>query len=234
MHAMILAAGRGDRLRPMTDATPKPLLRVGRRRLIEYHLDALARSGVTDTVINTAHLGGQISAVLGDGSRYGVSIRYSAEPENALETGGGIVQALPMLKSDPFLVVNGDIWTDYPFSRLPRAISGLAHIVLADNPEHNPAGDFGLRGESVSATAAPGTGTLTFTGIGLYRHALFDNLAVERFPLGPILISAMNTGRVTGEYYAGRWVDVGTAERLAELDCELRLMQHPGNQKYVP
>ena len=218
---MILAAGRGDRLRPLTDTTPKPLLRVGGRRLIEYHLDALARAGVTDTVINTAHLSGQISAALGDGSRYGLRIQYSVEPDTALETGGGIVHALPMLKSDPFLVINGDIWTDYPFSGLPSTIPALAHIVLTDNPEHNPSGDFGLDGRSVSAPNAPGADTLTFTGIGLYRHALFENLASGRFPLAPILINAMAADRVTGEYYAGRWVDVGTPERLAELNDEL-------------
>ena len=218
---MILAAGRGDRLRPLSDTTPKPLLKVGGRRLIEYHLDALARAGVTDVVINTAHLGGQISAALGDGSQNNIRICYSTEPEGALETGGGIVQALPLLKSDPFLVVNGDIWTDYPFSRLPATIPGLAHIVLVDNPEHNADGDFGLHNGRVSTAAAPGATMLTFAGIGLYRHALFDKLAAGRFPLSPILVSAMDAHHVTGEHYAGRWVDVGTSERLAELDCEL-------------
>jgi MurNAc alpha-1-phosphate uridylyltransferase len=149
MHALILAAGRGERLRPLTDFIPKPLLQAGKFRLIEYHLQALAAAGIVNIVINHAHLGQQIVSALGNGSEYGVLIAYSAEPDGARETAGGIANALPLIKSDPFAVVNGDIWTDYPFDRIPSEISGLAHLVLVDNPEHNPAGDFILHGDRV-------------------------------------------------------------------------------------
>lgn len=222
MHALILAAGRGERLRPLTDTTPKPLLRVGKRRLIEYHLHALAVAGFTEIVINHAHLGERVVSILGDGSMYGVHIHYSQEPEGALETAGGIVNALPQLKSDPFVVVNGDIWTDYPFVRLATHISGLGHIVLVDNPAEHSGGDFLLTGNHVSEINDESAGErLTFSGIGVYHHSLFQDLEPAPFPLAPVLRDAMRNNLITGEYYPGRWVDVGTPQRLAELRTEL-------------
>jgi MurNAc alpha-1-phosphate uridylyltransferase len=209
-------------MRPLTDVTPKPLLRVGKLRLIEYHLYALASSGIKDIVVNHAHLGEQITRALGDGSGYGLRIAYSAEPEGALETAGGIVKALPLLNSDPFIVVNGDIWTDYPFDQLPPKPEGLAHIVLVDNPAHHSGGDFLLAGAKVSEIRPDRPGMrLTFSGIGIYRRALFAHLAPGRIPLAPILREAMAREQVTGEHYRGGWIDIGTPERLAELDAEL-------------
>lgn len=215
MHAMILAAGRGERMRPLTDATPKPLLRAGGRALIEYHLEALVRAGIDDIVINHAHLGDRIEAALGDGSRYGARIRYSAEPEGALETGGGIFQALPLLGEGPFLVVNGDVWTDLDYASLPRAFDGLAYLLLVDNPAHHPGGDFCLDGGRVLVCDGP---RLTFSGIGLYRAALFRDCRPGRFPLAPLLRDAMAAGQVRGAHFQGRWLDIGTPQRLAELD----------------
>ncbi len=215
---MILAAGRGERMRPLTDHTPKPLLEAGGRPLIAYHLEALARAGVRDVVINHAHLGGQIEAALGDGSAYGLRIRYSPE-EIALETGGGIFQALPLLGTGPFVVVNGDIWTDIDLAQLRLAEQDLAHLVLVANPSHHPAGDFVLAGGRV---VPEGSARLTFSGIGVYRATLFDGCTAGRFPLAPLLRTAIAAGRVSGELHAGRWTDVGTPERLAELDRALR------------
>jgi N-acetyl-alpha-D-muramate 1-phosphate uridylyltransferase len=219
MRAMILAAGRGERMRPLTDAVPKPLLAAGGKSLIEHLIDALAGAGFDRIVVNHAHLGEKIEQRLGDGGRYGVHIDYSHEGETALETGGGIFRALPLLDSDPFLVVNGDIWTDYPFDRLPSGIAGLAHLVMVDNPAHHPEGDFALdAGRVVQADS----GRLTFSGIGVYRHALFAGCRPGRFPLAPLLRDAMARGEVSGERYGGRWWDVGTPERLAQLDRALR------------
>lgn len=211
---MILAAGRGERMRPLTDAIPKPLLPAGGRCLIEHHLEALAAAGIRDVVVNHAHLGAQIEAALGDGTAYGLRIRYSPEAE-ALETGGGIFRALPLLGPGPFLVVNGDIWTDYDPGRLRIADTDLAHLVLVDNPPHHPAGDFVLAGGRVRPEGAP---RLTFSGIGAYRPALFSGCTPGRFPLAPLLRAAMGRDAVGGEHFAGRWVDVGTPERLAALD----------------
>ncbi len=220
---MILAAGRGERMRPLTDKTPKPLLHAGSLRLIEHHINALVTAGIKDLVINHAHLGDQIVAELGDGSGYGIRITYSEEPDGALETGGGIFKALPLLKSDPFLVVNGDIWTDYPFSRISNDLVGLAHIVLVKNPSHNPKGDFLLCDNRVSKLekGLPGQ-ALTFSGIGVYRHALFRGSHPGRFPLLPVLLEAMMKKKVTGEYYDGGWMDVGTIDRLTELNEKLK------------
>lgn len=215
MHAMILAAGRGERMRPLTDTTPKPLLRAGGRALIEYHLDNLVRAGIADIVVNHAHLGAQIEAALGDGARYGARIVYSPEPEGALETGGGIQRALPLLGDGPFLVVNGDIWTDFDYATLPRDFAGLAYLVLVDNPAHHPAGDFCLRDGCVTDDDGP---RLTFSGIGLYRAALFAGCTPGQFPLAPVLRAAMARGAVRGMHYTGRWWDIGTPQRLAELD----------------
>ncbi len=219
---MILAAGRGERMRPLTDHTPKPLLTAAGRALIEYHITALVQAGMVDLIINHAHLGDQIERYLGDGARYGARLRYSPEPEGALETGGGIRNALQLLGPEPFLVVNGDVWTDYPFARLPAAPEGQAHLVLVDNPPQHPDGDFVLDGRKVRQNGGP---RLTFSGIGVYRPTLFEAAAPGRFPLAPLLRAAMDRSEVTGEHYRGRWIDVGTPERLAEVDA---LLQHSG------
>ncbi len=218
MMAMILAAGRGERLRPLTDHTPKPLLKAGGKALIEHHIEALAAAGFHDLVINHAHLGAQIEAHLGNGGRYGVRIAWSREPEGALETGGGIFQALPSLEGETFVVVNADIWTDYPFARLARPISGLAHLVLVDNPPEHPRGDFVLRDAQVRAEGGP---RLTFSGIGVYHRDLFRACRPGRFPLAPLLRTAMEKGQVSGEHYRGAWRDIGTVQRLEELDRAL-------------
>jgi len=216
MKAMVLAAGRGERMRPLTDCTPKPLLPVAGRPLIEYHIEALVKAGFKELVINHAHLGEQIEAALGNGQRWGIDILYSAESPAALETGGGIFKALPLLGDAPFVVINGDIWTDYDFSRLCNLEHKLAHLILVDNPAHNPEGDFLL---SNDGSCSEGRGErLTFSGIGVYQPELFAGCQSEAFPLAPILRSAMAQGRVSGEYYAGKWVDVGTPQRLDELN----------------
>lgn len=215
MKAMLLAAGRGERMRPLTDTTPKPLLRVGGQTLIERHMHALARAGITQVVINHAHLGEQLVAALGDGHAYGVSIAWSAEPAGALETGGGIFNALPLLGDAPFLVVNADIWTDFPFSGVPAEIDGLAHLVMVDNPEHHPDGDFSL---SAGRLSQRGPAMLTFGGIGVYRPALFAGCSPGAFPLAPLLRTAMDAEQVSGEHYRGSWFDIGTPERLESVN----------------
>lgn len=227
MKAMILAAGRGERMRPLTDLTPKPLLPVAGKPLIVWHLERLARAGFRAIVINHAHLGDQIEALLGDGAAWGVHIRYSPEPPGALETAGGIANALPLLGAhlddEPFLVVNGDIFCDWDFARaraigLPPPL--LAHLVLVDNPEHHPGGDFTLEGEKVGAG---GTVRFTFSGIGIYRPELFAGITRgQPAKLAPFLLQAIDAGRIAGERHAGRWTDVGTPARLAALDAALR------------
>lgn len=218
MRAMILAAGRGNRMRPLTDHRPKPLLQAGGKSLIRYQIERLAAAGIRDLVINHAHLGEQIEAALGDGSHLGVRIRYSPE-DPALETGGGIFKALPLLGPDPFLVVNGDVWTDCPLTGLALKGDDLAHLVLVDNPAHNPQGDFALIDGHVRAEGEP---RYTFSGIGLYHPSLFDDCTPGAFPLAPLLRRAMRSGHVGGRHFAGRWQDIGTPERLAELDQLLR------------
>lgn len=215
MKAMILAAGRGERMRPLTDTTPKPLLKIADKSLIEYHILALKKAGINELVINIAWLGEQIKIALGDGENYGVQIHYSDEGEQALETAGGIIKALPLLGDDDFIVVNGDIWCDYDFSRLPTKPQGMAHLVMVDNPQHHPQGDFALHNALLSTE---GENKLTFSGIGLYRAALFENLAATVQPLAPLLRTAMQQGKVSGEYFQGQWLDIGTPERLAELN----------------
>jgi len=215
MRAMILAAGRGERMRPLTDDTPKPLLRIGGQTLIEHHVHALAQAGITELVINHAYLGEQLVRALGDGNAYGVSITWSPEPDDALETGGGIHNALPLLGDAPFLVVNADVWTDYPFAGLPNAPDGLAHLVMVDNPAHHPDGDFALSNGQLSQQ---GPHRLTFSGIGVYRPALFADCTPGAFPLAPLLRAAMDKDAVSGEHYTGRWFDIGTPERLAEVN----------------
>ena len=217
--AMILAAGRGERMRPLTDHTPKPLLPLAGKPLIEYHIEALARAGFERLVINHAHLGEQIEQALGDGSRWAVTIRYSPEPEGALETGGGIHHALPLLGAAPFLVINGDVWVDYDFTRSALPAGMLAHLLLVDNPPQHPAGDFCLRQGLVGEGASP---RLTFGGIGVYDAELFAGLEPGRFPLAPLLRRAMAQGRVSGERLTSAWVDVGTPERLQQLERQLR------------
>jgi len=222
MKAMILAAGRGERLRPLTDTTPKPLLQVGRYRLIEYHLFALKKAGVTEVVINLAWLGEQIESYLGDGNRYGVQITYSYESEQALETGGGIYKALPLLSendNEPFIVTNADVWTDYNYSELPNALTGLAHLVMVDNPPQHPDGDFAFDNGLLKST---GNTKLTFSGIGVYSPALFSDVTGTVFPLAPLLREAMDSGQVSGEHYGGQWFDIGTEERLKALDASLK------------
>jgi MurNAc alpha-1-phosphate uridylyltransferase len=212
---MILAAGRGERMRPLTDTTPKPLLRIGGQMLIEHHVHALARAGITGLVINHAHLGEKIARALGDGSAYGVAIQYSPEGEAALETGGGIFNALPLLGEAPFLVVNADIWTDFDFAGLPQDIDALAHLVMVDNPPQNPEGDFSL---SEGRLAQQGPAMLTFSGIGIYRPELFSGCTPGAFPLAPLLRAAIDAGQVTGEHFTGSWFDIGTPERLAAVN----------------
>jgi MurNAc alpha-1-phosphate uridylyltransferase len=214
MRAIVLAAGRGERLRPLTDLTPKPLLPVRGQPLIVHHLEALARAGVREVVVNLSWLGERIRAALGDGARWGVRIHYSEEGPQALETGGGIFQALPRLGPGPFLVVNGDTYTDYDFSRLAIDENAWAHLVLVPNPAHHTRGDFALEAGRVLADGVP---RFTYAGIGVYRPELFEGCKPGRFQLLPLLARAIAAGRLHGELYQGHWTDVGTAERFAAL-----------------
>lgn len=220
MKAMILAAGKGERMRPLTLRTPKPLLPVAGIPLIEYHLQALAKAGVEEVVINHAWLGQQIEDALGDGSRFGVGIRYSAEGE-PLETAGGILKALPLLGSEPFVLVNGDVFTDYDFNTLRAPLKGLAHLVLVDNPEHHPDGDFALY-EGEVRVQAHGQLRLTYSGIAVLHPQLFDGCPPGPHKLAPLYRDAMALGQVSGEHFQGLWVDVGTHERLAEAERLLK------------
>lgn len=228
MKAMILAAGLGTRMRPLTNHTPKPLLEAGGKPLIVWHLEALRAAGITDIVINAAWLGDRLAAALGDGSAYGVHIAWSHEGE-PLETAGGLIQALPSLGDEPFLVVNGDIWLRYDFVRLvatARTLARGAHLVLVDNPAHNPAGDFGLDTDTVVAgthypVLSEGGRRYTFAGLSVLHPSLFAGLPEGRRPLAPLLRAAMARGEVSGEYFPGPWVDVGTPERLAQLSAEI-------------
>lgn len=232
MRAMILAAGRGERMRPLTDNCPKPMLRAGGRPLIVWHLERLAAAGIRNVVINHAWLGAQIEQGLGSGAHWGISIRYSAE-STALETAGGIAQALPWLGNDPFLVVNGDIWCDWDVRRVSgiaaqmQSLSWDAWCVLVDNPPHHPAGDFVLRDGRLQTASADGVSRtheqLTFAGIGIYRPALFHSIAAgTRAPLAPLLRAAAAARRAGAERHVGHWTDVGTPQRLAELDAQLK------------
>jgi MurNAc alpha-1-phosphate uridylyltransferase len=227
MKAMILAAGLGNRMRPLTLTTPKPLLTVGGKPLIVWHIEALKAVGVTDLVINTAWLGDRLHEALGDGSALGVKIAWSDEGE-PLETAGGIVQALPLLGQDPFLLVNGDIWLRYDFTRLRDRVLGdrLAHLLLVDNPPQHPGGDFAFERAADSALIQPqGEEKYTFAGISLMSPHLFDGLSPGKAPLAPLLRQAIAAGRVGGEYHPGPWVDVGTPDRLQALDDAIRAGQ---------
>lgn len=224
-RAMILAAGRGERMRPLTDHTPKPLLPVGGKPLIVWHIERLRAAGFTELVINHAHLGRRLEDALGDGSAFGVRIAWSPEA-TALETAGGIRHALPLLGEEPFVVINGDVFCDADFAALRtaaeslRAEGPLAHLLLVDNPAHHTEGDFRLAADG--HIHADGNPRLTFAGLGAYHPALFAGLADDTpARLAPLLREAMNAGKVTGQHHTGRWIDVGTPERLAEIDCQL-------------
>ena len=241
MKVMLLAAGRGERMRPLTDHTPKPLLEVGGKPLIVWHIEKLARAGLTELVINHAHLGKQIEAALGVGKQFGVTIQYSAEGK-ALETAGGIANALPLLGNAPFAVINADIYCDYDFTQLSAHATSLlqngdmAHLVLVNNPEQHPQGDFCLKGTRIvvnppqssilnpqSSIPDPRSPILTFSGIGIYNPALFKHIVRGSIaPLAPLLREQIALGKVSGEHFSGRWVDVGTPLRLQQLDNTLR------------
>ena len=221
---MLLAAGRGERMRPLTDHTPKPLLQAGGKSLIVWHIENMARAGIRDLVINHAYLGHQIETALGDGGQFGVRIRYSAE-NPVLETAGGIANALPLLGDAPFAVINSDIYCDYDFAQLPERAAALnasgdtTHLVLVNNPAHHPNGDFGLISDRVVNNAS----ALTFSGIGIYQPGLFANIPRGTVaPLAPLLRAQITLGKVSGEHYRGHWLDVGTPQRLEKLDNELR------------
>ncbi|PKD38668.1 mannose-1-phosphate guanylyltransferase [Methylomonas sp. Kb3] len=215
MKAMILAAGRGERMRPLTDHTPKPLLKAAGKALIEYTLENLAHAGFTEIVINIAHLGAQIKDYCGYGKRWNVSIEYSDEGETALETAGGIAKALPLLGNEPFLALNADIICDYPLATLRTQAIDLAHLVMISNPPHHPEGDFSLNADGV--LSEQGLNKLTFSGIGVYHPKLFANIPVAPLKLRPVLNQAMQQQRISGEKFSGLWMDIGTPERLAAL-----------------
>ena len=231
-HALIFAAGLGERVRPLTDHTPKPLLPVNGKPLIVWHLERLAAAGVHYVVINTSHLAEQFPDTLGDGSRWGLRIRYAYEGTTPLETGGGMLNALPLLGSAPFIAVNGDIWCDADFAALPLEPAGVAHLLLVDNPAQHPHGDFALDAQGI--VHDEGDARLTFSGIGVYRHELLKDwravigdatgaeAELPRFRLVPLLRTAMAAGTISGNHHGGRWADVGTPQRLAQLEAELR------------
>lgn len=224
MKAMILAAGRGERMRPLTDHTPKPLLPVAGTPLVVWQIRKLVQAGISEIVINVSHLGAMIEANLGEGTQYGAHLAYSHESE-ALETAGGIAHALPLLSEEPFLVVNADVFSNFDYSRLAAMAPSLshagtlAHLVLVDNPHHHPAGDFCLHQHLIAAEGGP---RFTFSGIGLYHPALFAGIPRgAKFQLAALLRGPIAQGRIGGEHYSGQWFDVGTPERLAALECKL-------------
>ena len=217
--AMILAAGRGTRMRHLTDHCPKPLLKVGGKTLIEYHIERLVGAGTERIIINTAYLGSRLPEALGNGERWGIVIDYSHEQELGLETAGGIINALPLLGDMPFIVVNGDVWTDYDFSHLVLPENKLGKLVLTDNPDHNLDGDFGIDQQGLlSLSALP---RYTFSGISIYHPSFFTGLPVGFLPLREPLMKGIENKNLAAEYYPGEWHDIGTPERLAELDLKL-------------
>jgi MurNAc alpha-1-phosphate uridylyltransferase len=217
-RALIFAAGRGERMRPLTDTTPKPLLPVRGKPMIVWHLEKLARAGVQEVVINTSHLAAQFPETLGDGSTWNLRIRYSYEGPEPLDSGGGMFRALPFLGHDPFIAVNGDVYTDFDFSTLPLNPSGVAHLVVIDNPPHHPNGDFVLRDGRLHDEITP---RLTFAGIGVYKPSLLEGRTGGTFSMVPILREAMKRGEVSGEHYRGTWTDIGTPQRLADINGSL-------------
>ena len=229
-HALIFAAGLGERMRPLTDRTPKPLLVAGGKPLIAWHLEKLAALGVNYVVINTSHLAEQFPEALGDGSRWGLRIRYAYEGPTPLETGGGMLNALPLLGPEPFLAINGDIWTDLDFASLPAEPRGAAQLVMVNNPAHHPAGDFTL--DESGRLHDAGEPKLTFAGVGVYRASVLEGWPAlapanepgrpPRFALAPLLRAAMRRGEIDGIHHRGTWTDVGTPDRLAILDAQLR------------
>ncbi|MGO3743216.1 N-acetylmuramate alpha-1-phosphate uridylyltransferase MurU [Kerstersia sp.] len=229
MRAMILAAGRGERMRPLTDTLPKPMLAAGGQPLIAWHLQALAGAGIRDVVINHAWLGQRIVDALGDGSRWGVRIQYSAEGEPALETAGGIARALPLLGGDPFLVLNGDVWCDWrpgAAATIAAELDGTlrqAWLLLVTNPAHHPEGDFILNEQGLLRPRGTDNGALTYAGIGVFHPALFAGVSGDHpAPLAPLLRQAMASQSVLGSRHSGQWTDVGTPQRLTELDQYLQ------------
>lgn len=229
MRAMILAAGQGKRMLPLTANLPKPLLKVGNKTLIEHQIDKLVAAGVTGIVINHFYLGGMIQPVVGDGSRWGISIRYSREPI-LLDTAGGIIKALPQLVDDSFIVVNADVWTDFDFARL-QPVDGetcVAHLVLVANAEHNPEGDFRLDDRGLVHDRAKNAG-LTFSGISVMHKKLFTGLPIQPRSVVPLLRAAMAEGKVTGEQFAGEWMDIGTPERLADVNDKVSSRNQSGD-----
>ena len=227
MKVMILAAGLGERMRPLTDHTPKPLLQVGGIPLIEHHLRRVAAAGFCDVVIIVSHLAEQITAFCGDGSRWGLEIVYSEE-EEPLETAGGIQRALPLLGEAPFLVVNGDIWIDYDFGRLfghPLPSAVHAYLVMVDNPPQHPRGDFLLGADGFVRALGSGATGLTYAGVGVFCRGFFSGMQPGKLRLRPLLDAAIREGRLGGEYHPGQWEDVGTPERLAALDAAVRSFQ---------
>lgn len=221
MRAMILAAGRGERMRPLTDHLPKPLLAVGGKPLIVHHLLALQQAGIRHVVINHAWLGHKIEAELGDGSQFGLHIQYSAEGETGLETAGGIRLALPLLGHEPFIVVNGDVLTDYPFAVLQHGLTPgkTAHLVLVPNPPQHPVGDFALE---QGLAQVDGDSKFTFSGIAIYRPEFFCDVPPGAQKLAPFLRAAMQRGEVSAEVYSGYWADIGTPRRLTDADQHIR------------
>ena len=221
MQAMILAAGRGQRLRPITDTIPKPLVMVGELTLIEHHLVRLVACGIEQVVINVAYLGEKISAFLGDGSRFGLELHYSVEENGALGTAGGIIHALKHFTEDPFLVINSDIFTDYDFSQIQLPDSSIAHIVLAPNPAHNSSGDYCLVDGIVQHPAHPTQDTVTFAGIGLYRKAMFEAYTAEKNDLASLFEPLIRNHKISGELHQTMWIDVGNAERLTHARTQV-------------
>lgn len=227
MKAMILAAGRGERMRPLTDTTPKPLLKAGGKPLVVWHLEKLAQAGITHVVINTAWLGAKLEAAIGNGAQWGLQVCWSPEPAGGLETAGGIIQALPLLGDEPFWVINGDIWTNFDFYELPKTLSKdnlatsdpLGHLVLVDNPAHHKRGDFSLDlNNKVITQGSP----LTFSGISVLHPQLFSGYPAERLALRPLFEQAISNGQLTGRHFKGFWTDVGTPDRLHALNQYLQ------------
>ncbi len=223
MKAMILAAGRGERMHQLTQHTPKPLLKVAGKPLIQYHLENLSNAGITEIVINVAYLGDQIEALIGDGSQWGVNIEYSRETV-ALDTGGGVQKALPLLGVEPFIIINADVWTDFSYAHLIHQQPSKAHLVLVDNPAHNMDGDFTITGGNGNNAGTVynkniiNGKVLTFSGVSILNASIFDNIAPGIFPLAPILRQMAELGQVSGQHFKGKWFDVGTPERLNYID----------------